>query len=82
MSIRAEEGTYYWSNGYAHGTITVSRQDDTFGAKVSVDAGNLELTSLSFIGTGNQMINTITMKGDTSIAEGESREYNDETKNL
>ena len=72
MTIRAEEGTYYWSNGYAYGTIKVQKNGHEYSAKLSVDAGNLELKTLDFLNVDNDVVNTAKVKGKTLIAEGTS----------
>ncbi|WP_338395508.1 GH116 family glycosyl-hydrolase [Fulvitalea axinellae] len=72
MTIRAEEGTYYWSNGYSYGTVDVKKKGDKFGATLKVNAGSLPLKTLTFIGTDHKEINTVKVRGKKAIAEGET----------
>ncbi len=53
MTIRAEEGTYYWSNGYSYGTIHVKKGDNKYVANLCVNAGELSLKTLSFLDEKN-----------------------------
>lgn len=76
MTIRAQEGSYYWSNGYAYGTIAVKEEGDKFSAGLTVEAGNLELETLSFLDLNNQVVNSVKANGRTLIAEGEAIELN------
>ncbi len=72
MTIRAEEGTYYWSNGYAYGSVKVEKKDGKFGATVSVDAGSLELKKLVFLDVHNNEVDVAKVKSGTLIKEGNS----------
>ncbi len=67
MTIRAEEGTYYWSNGYSYGTIQVKKEDNKYVANLSVNAGKLSLKTLSFLDEKNTVVNTVKFKGHTII---------------
>jgi len=70
MTIRAEEGNYYWSNGYAYGTIAVKKQGDKFNANISVEAGTLELNKLVFLDGNNLEVNSIKLEDENVILEG------------
>ena len=70
MTIRAEEGNYYWSNGYAYGTIAVKKQGDKFNANISVEAGTLELNKLVFLDGINLEVNSIKLEDENVILEG------------
>ena len=76
MTIRAEEGTYYWSNGYAYGSIVVKTQGDKIKAILTVESGDLELKKLSFLNKDNKSINTVSVRGQTLLTEGTSIELN------
>jgi non-lysosomal glucosylceramidase len=74
MTIRAEEGNYYWSNGYAYGTIDVTKYGNKFTANLKVEAGSLELKTLAFLDQNNIEVNALKVKGETLIKEGNSIE--------
>jgi uncharacterized protein (DUF608 family) len=74
MTIRAEEGSYYWSNGYAYGSIEVIKQGDKFKAKLTVDAGDLDLRKLSFLNRNNEVVNAVSVRGQSVLKEGMSLE--------
>lgn len=76
MTIRAEEGTYYWSNGYAYGTIDVKKSNTSFSANVTVHAGELELKTIQFINPDTQEANTIKSRKVIFIKEGEGKVFN------
>jgi len=74
MTIRAEEGTYYWSNGSAYGIIDVKKYGNKFIANLKVEAGNFELKTLAFLDQNNIEVNAVKVKGETLIKEGNSKE--------
>ena len=75
MSIRAEEGNYYWSNGYAYGTIDVKKAGDKFSADVKVEAGSLDLKKLVFLDVNNQEVYSVDMSDNTIIKQGNNKEF-------
>lgn len=62
MTIRAEEGNYYWSNGYSYGSIDVKKSNGKFKAIVNVKAGDLDLKKLAFIDKSGKIVNTVKVK--------------------
>ena len=76
MNIRAEKGTYYWSNGYAYGTINVEKLEDNFIATVTVLAGESELKIIQFINPNTKKANTIKSRKTVLIKEGKSIVFN------
>jgi len=76
MNIRAEKGTYYWSNGYAYGAINVEKLEDNFIATVTVLAGELELKTIQFINPDTKEENTVKSRKTVLIKEGKSIVFN------
>lgn len=71
MTIRAQEGNYYWSNGYAYGAINVRKKGDKFEATLSVKSGNLDLKTLSFLDQENNTVNIAKLRKARNITAGQ-----------
>ena len=62
MKFNAIEGQYFWSNGYAYGTIKITKEADLFKADVKVLYGALKLSKLEL-----KRANTIVYKKNNVI---------------
>jgi non-lysosomal glucosylceramidase len=50
MTFNAQNGTYFWSNGYLYGTVNISGSDSQKEVTLTVKNGELELESFSLKG--------------------------------
>jgi len=55
MKFNPIEGQYYWSNGYAYGTINITKKGDEFDADINVLYGKLKLSEFQFKGANNMV---------------------------
>jgi hypothetical protein len=70
MSIRAEEGTYFWSTGYASGTIKVIADEGKFKGIIQVNSGTIALAELNFVGLDHEILFTTKIKGNNNYTQG------------
>jgi len=66
MTVAAQEGRYFWSTGYAWGTISLCKEDEEWIADLNVMGGRLELGRLNVTGIGSATL------PDLVLNEGES----------
>ena len=52
MTFAAQEGTFFWSNGYAWGTCALKKTGHAYEIVLSVLAGTLKLTTFGLTGIG------------------------------
>ncbi|MCX6218918.1 GH116 family glycosyl-hydrolase [Spirosoma sp.] len=65
MQFNGQEGTYFWSNGYAWGTCTKTKQADKLQVKLTVLQGQLLLKNLEI---GNKRLVARSLKEGESFA--------------
>jgi uncharacterized protein (DUF608 family) len=70
VTFTSKDGIHFWSNGYAWGTVEISKSDQVKTAKLSVMYGQLSLKSLTLKNFGS-----VDNKKPISISEGESFEF-------
>ncbi|MEN6333209.1 MAG: GH116 family glycosyl-hydrolase [Phycisphaerales bacterium] len=54
MALAPNEGTYFWSNGYAWGTCTMKRSGKKMDVALSVLSGDLTITKFDLTGHGSR----------------------------
>ncbi len=64
MTLTSKEGTYFWSNGYAWGTCSVSKMHNKYSVALSVLHGDLHLSRFSLENAG-----AITFRKGLAIAQ-------------
>jgi len=67
MTFAAKEGKFFWSNGYAYGTIDQKRAGDKNRVKLTVLKGPLKLREFTLRGFGR-----ITFEGSKTLKDGET----------
>ena len=67
MKFKAMEGNFFWSNGYAYGTIKISGHNNKYTADLTVLSGKLALKEFHFKGA-----NTIKINKEVVINSGET----------
>lgn len=70
MSFNPREGTYFWSNGYQYGTLTV--KDESGGKQVTILSRNGDFPLAEFILNG---YGTIKLRQGTTIREGKEESF-------
>ena len=72
MTIRAKNGTYFWSTGYAYGDLTVKVMNGKCKAKLTVKAGSLKLKTLAFLDKKLKPIYIAKNTDEQTLTEGAS----------
>ena len=66
MTIRAQDGTYFWSNGYSWGNCKIKKSGKKFNVELSILYGKLELKKFKLNGIGEKVFDKI-----KTVREGE-----------
>lgn len=70
MTLAPEQGTRFWSNGYAWGTCTIKRKGSRMDVGLSVLQGDLTLSKFDLAGYGSRAF-----EKPVQIAEGQSATF-------
>ncbi|MCG8311417.1 MAG: non-lysosomal glucosylceramidase, partial [Cytophagales bacterium] len=67
MKFNAMEGNFFWSNGYAYGTVKISEHNNKYTTDITVLSGKLALKEFHF-----KDANTLKMNKELEINSGET----------
>ena len=64
MKFKANEGTYFWSNGYAYGTVKLQNKNYRFQISLRTLGGELELNNFELRGKGTKSFEQVQFIGE------------------
>jgi hypothetical protein len=56
MEFAPKEGTFFWSDGYAWGTVTIKREGEKYSVKLTPEHGDVFLKRMILTGMGEKKI--------------------------